>query len=372
MKVPFLDLPAAYAELRGELDAAYHRVMDSGRYLLGDELTQFESEFAAYCEAAHCVGVANGLDALHLILRAYRIGPGDEVIVPSNTYIATWLAVSYAGATPVPVEPDPCTFNLDPARIERAITPKTRAIMPVHLYGQPADMDPILAVAREHKLKAIEDNAQAQGARYKGRRSGSLGDAAATSFYPAKNLGAFGDAGAITTNDADLADRLRALRNYGSKKKYENVCQGFNSRLDELQAAFLRVKLRKLDEWNARRRAVAARYLRELSGAPALQLPFVPEYAEPVWHIFAVRHPRRDPLQSSLADAGIGTLIHYPIPPHLSGAYSAAGWKPGLPAAADDFLIAEEIANTELSLPLGPHLSPEEQETVVQAVRHSC
>ena len=253
MKVPFLELQPAYDELRAELDAAYHRVMDSGWYLLGEELTQFEAEFAAYCQAAHCVGVANGLDALHLILRAYRIGPGDEVIVPSNTYIATWLAVSYAGATPVPVEPDPQTFNLAPERIERAITAKTRALMPVHLYGQPADMDPILAIARQHKLKVIEDNAQAQGARYNGRRTGSLGDAAATSFYPAKNLGAFGDAGAITTNDVDLADRLRALRNYGSKKKYENVCQGFNSRLDELQAAFLRVKLRKLDEWNARR-----------------------------------------------------------------------------------------------------------------------
>ncbi|MGB6484631.1 MAG: DegT/DnrJ/EryC1/StrS family aminotransferase [Candidatus Acidiferrales bacterium] len=372
MKVPFLELKPAYDELRAELDAAYHRVMDSGWYLLGAELEQFESEFAAYCQAAHCVGVANGLDALHLILRAYRIGPGDEVIVPSNTYIATWLAVSYAGATPVPVEPDPQTFNLAPERIARAITAKTRAILPVHLYGQPADMDPILAIARQHKLKVIEDNAQAQGARYKGRRTGSLGDAAATSFYPAKNLGAFGDAGAVTTNDAELADRLRALRNYGSKKKYENICQGFNSRLDELQAAFLRVKLRKLDEWNARRRAVAARYLRKFSGTPALQLPFVPEWAEPVWHLFAVRHPGRDALQFSLAAAGIGTLIHYPIPPHLSGAYSATGGKPGLPAVAGDFPIAEEIANTELSLPLGPHLQPQQQQTVIQAVRHLC
>ncbi|MGB6877088.1 MAG: DegT/DnrJ/EryC1/StrS family aminotransferase [Candidatus Acidiferrales bacterium] len=372
MKVPFLELKPAYDELRAELDAAYHRVMDSGWYLLGEELTQFEAEFAAYCQANFCVGVANGLDALHLILRAYRIGPGDEVIVPSNTYIATWLAVSYADATPVPVEPDPQTFNIAPERIERAITAKTRAILPVHLYGQAADMDPILAIARQHKLKVIEDNAQAQGARYKGRRTGSLGDAAATSFYPAKNLGAFGDAGAITTNDAELADRLRALRNYGSKKKYENVCQGFNSRLDELQAAFLRVKLRKLDEWNARRRAVAARYLREFSGTPALQLPFVPEWAEPVWHLFAVRHARRDSLQSSLAAAGIGTLIHYPIPPHLSGAYSATGGKPGLPAVAGDFPIAEEIANTELSLPLGPHLQPQQQDSVIQAVRHLC
>ncbi len=366
MNVPFLDLQPAYDELRAELDAAYHRVMDSGWYLLGDELAQFESEFAACCEAAHCVGVANGLDALHLILRAFRIGPGDEVIVPSNTYIATWLAVSYAGTTAVPVEPDPRTFNLDPVRVERAITPRTRAIMPVHLYGQPADMDPILAVARQHKLKVIEDAAQSHGARYKGRRTGSLTDAAAFSFYPAKNLGAFGDGGAITTNDAELAGRIRALRNYGSRQKYQHDCFGINSRLDEIQAAFLRVKLRRLDEWNARRRAAAARYLSELSSVPALQLPFVPEYAEPVWHIFAVRHPRRDALQSSLADAGIGTLVHYPIPPHLSGAYSAAGWKPG------SFPVAEEMADTELSLPMGPHLSPAQQDAVIQAIRRSC
>jgi dTDP-4-amino-4,6-dideoxygalactose transaminase len=376
MKVPFLELKPAYDELRADLDAAYRRVMDSGWYLLGAELEQFESEFAAYCQAAHCVGVANGLDALHLILRAYRIGPGDEVIVPAHTFIATWLAVSYAGATPVPVEPDPRTFNLNPARIERAITPKTRAILPVHLYGQPADMDPILSIARAHKLKVIEDAAQSHGARYKGRRSGSLGDAAATSFYPAKNLGALGDGGAITTNDPELATRLRALRNYGSRQKYHHDCLGLNSRLDELQAAFLRVKLRKLDEWNARRRALAARYLSALADAPSLQLPFVPDYAEPVWHIFAVRDAhrpsQRDALQSSLADAGIGTLIHYPIPPHLSGAYSATGWKPGLPAMAGDFPIAEEIASTELSLPLGPHLSPAQLDSVIHALRQSC
>lgn len=365
-KVPFLDLAPAYDELRTELDAAYHRVMSSGRYLLGDELAQFEAEFAAFCGTAHCVGVANGLDALHLILRAYGVGLGDEVIVPSNTYIATWLAVSYAGATPVPVEPDPRTFNLDPARIERAITAKTRAIITVHLYGQPADMDPILAVAHAHKLKVIEDAAQSHGACYKGRRTGSLADAAAFSFYPAKNLGAFADAGAVTTGDPELADRIRLLRNYGSKKKYENDCQGFNSRLDELQAAFLRVKLRCLDEWNARRRCIASRYLDTLSSTPSLELPFVPQYAEPVWHIFAVRHPRRDQLQSSLADAGVSTLIHYPIPPHRAGAYSSAGWKPNA------FPIAEEIAKTELSLPMGPHLQPAQQEFIIEALRRSC
>ena len=366
MKVPFLELKPGYDELRGEFDAAYHRVMDSGWYLLGKELEQFETEFAAYCQADFCVGLGNGLEALHLILRAYDIGVGDEVIVPSNTFIATWLAVSYSGATPMPVEPDPETFNIAPERIEAAITSKTKAVMPVHLYGQPADMDPILSIARKHGLKVIEDNAQAQGARYKGRRTGSLGDAAATSFYPAKNLGAFGDAGALTTNDAELADRVRTLRNYGSKEKYHNDCQGYNSRMDELQAAFLRVKLKRLDEWNSRRRAVAARYLNELGGTAALKLPFVPKWAEPVWHLFALRHLRRDELQDSLAKVGIGTLIHYPIPPHLSGAYAKVGWKQG------DFPIAEEIAKAELSLPLGPHLEPKSQQIAIQAIRQLC
>jgi dTDP-4-amino-4,6-dideoxygalactose transaminase len=366
MKVPFLDLRPVYDELRAEFDAAYHRVMESGQYLLGSEVEQFEAEFAAYCEAKFCVGVGNGLDALHLILKAYGVGAGDEVIVPANTYIATWLAVSYAGATPVPVEPDPQTFNIAPERIEAAVTSKTKAIIPVHLYGQPADMDPIIGIARKHGLKVIEDNAQAQGARYKGRRTGSLGDAAAISFYPAKNIGAFGDAGAVTTNDPEMADRVRTLRNYGSRKKYENECQGYNSRLDELQAAFLRVKVRKLDEWNERRRAVAARYLNELSGVLGLKLPCVPEWGEPVWHLFAVRHRQRDKLQAALAEAGIGTLIHYPIPPHLSGAYADAGWTAG------DFPIAEEIAKTELSLPMGPHLGAKEQEIAIQSIRQLC
>jgi dTDP-4-amino-4,6-dideoxygalactose transaminase len=366
MKVPFLELKPGYDELRGEFDAAYHRVMDSGWYLLGKELEQFETEFAAYCQADFCVGLGNGLEALHLILKAYDIGVGDEVIVPSNTFIATWLAVSYSGATPMPVEPDPETFNIAPERIEAAITSKTKAVMPVHLYGQPADMDPILSIARKYGLKVIEDNAQAQGARYKGRRTGSLGDAAATSFYPGKNLGAFGDAGAVTTNDAEVADRVRTLRNYGSKKKYHNDCQGYNSRMDELQAAFLRVKLKRLDEWNSGRRAIAARYLNELGEMTALKLPFVPKWAEPVWHIFALRHPRRDELQDSLAKVGIGTLVHYPIPPHLSGAYAKAGWKLG------DFPIAEEIAKAELSLPIGPHLEPKGQEIAIQAIRQLC
>ncbi len=352
MKIPFLELKPTYLELKTELDATYRRVMDSGWYLLGRELEEFEAAFAAYCGVKHCVGVANGLDALHLALRACEIGSGDEVIVPSNTYIATWLAVSYAGATPVPVEPSPDTFNLDPSFIERAITRRTRAIMPVHLYGQPADMDPILEIARRHGLKVIEDNAQAQGARYKGRRTGGLGDAAGNSFYPGKNLGAFADAGAVTTNDDTLADRVRVLRNYGSRRKYYNEVQGFNSRLDELQAAFLRVKLARLDEWNARRKELADLYRSQLSTLDAqLSLPAVPTWAEPVWHLFVVRHPRRDELQRRLTEAGIGTLIHYPVPPHLSQAYAELNIRQGsLP-------IAEASADTVLSLPMGPHLS---------------
>lgn len=365
MKVPFLNMSAPYEELKKELDEAYLRFMRSGWYVLGKEITAFERDFADYCGTAHCVGVGNGLEALHLILRAYDIGAGDEVIVPSNTYIATWLAVSYAGARPVPVEPDPRTFNIDPNRIEAAVTPHTKAIMPVHLYGQPADMDPVRDVARRHGLKVVEDNAQAQGARYKGRRTGSLGDAAGNSFYPGKNLGAYGDAGAVTTNDAQLAERVRILRNYGSREKYYNEVKGYNSRLDELQAAFLQVKLKKLDDWNQRRRIVAEQYRTQLAGRPNLELPFVPDWAEPVWHLFVVRNPRRAALQRFLTEAGIGTLIHYPVPPHLSGAYSDAGWKRG------DFPIAEALADTVLSLPMGPHLSRGEAGQVVDQVRRA-
>jgi dTDP-4-amino-4,6-dideoxygalactose transaminase len=362
VKVPFLDFAGPYEELKAELDEAYFRFMGSTQYVLGREVEAFEREFAAYCGVAHCVGVGNGLEALHLILRAYSVGAGDEVIVPSNTYIATWLAVSYAGAVPVPVEPDAKTFNIDPNRIEAAITRKTRAIMPVHLYGQPADMGPIMGIARKHGLKVIEDNAQAQGARYQGRRTGSLGDAAGNSFYPGKNLGAFGDAGAVTTNDPEVAERVRTLRNYGSQKKYYNEIKGYNSRLDELQAAFLRVKLKKLDEWNARRQAVAAQYLAELAGASALTLPFVPESAEPVWHLFVVRHPKREALQQKLAAADIGTLIHYPVPPHLSGAYADGKWPRG------GFPMAEELSDTVLSLPMGPHLAKEQTRLVAAEV----
>jgi len=365
MKVPFLDFASPYEELKTELDDAYSRFMRSAWYILGREVEAFEQEYAFYCGVKYCVGVGNGLEALHLILRAYGIGAGDEVIVPSNTYIATWLAVSYAGATPVAVEANSHSFNLDPDRIQAAITPRTKAIMPVHLYGQPADMDPILEIARKYGLKVVEDNAQAQGARYKGRRTGSLGNAAGHSFYPGKNLGAFGDAGAVTTEDADLADKVRTLRNYGSKKKYYNDCKGYNSRLDELQAALLRVKLRKLDEWNRRRSAIAARYLESLAGIPDLVLPHVPDWAEPVWHLFVVRSRERDALQRQLTEAGVGTLIHYPVPPHLSGAYADKKWPKGT------FPIAEELADTVLSLPIGPHVRKEQAELVINATRQA-
>ena len=367
MKIPFLDFIGPYEELRAELDEVYGRFMRSTRYILGKEVESFEDEYAAYCGTSYCVGVGNGLDALHLILRALAIGPGQEVIVPSNTYIATWLAVTYAGGIPVPVEPDPRTYNLDQDRIEAAINERTRAIMPVHLYGQAADMDPVLAIAEKHGIKVIEDAAQAQGARYKGRRTGSLGRAAGHSFYPGKNLGAFGDAGAVTTDDAVLADKVRLLRNYGSRVKYQNEVRGVNSRLDEIQAALLRVKLRYLDAWNDRRRKIATLYLENLRCPPyisGLVLPFVPVWADPVWHLFVIRHPRRDTLQARLTEAGIGTLIHYPVPPHVSGAYD------DMPARA--LPIAEELARTVLSLPMGPHLSEESAAAVARAIRELC
>jgi dTDP-4-amino-4,6-dideoxygalactose transaminase len=360
MNVPFLDLKDQYRELHEQLDAAYYRVAESGRFILGPEVEKFESEFAAYCEAKHCVGAGNGLDALHLILRAAEIGPGDEVIVPSNTYIATWLAVSYAGATPIPVEPDGHTYNIDPERLEAAITKRTRAIMAVHLCGQSADMDAINEVAARHDLKVIEDCAQAHGARYKGRRVGTLGFAAAFSFYPGKNLGASGDGGAVMTNDDDLARRVRIIGNYGSEVKYYNETKGLNSRLDEFQAAFLRVKLARLDEWNDRRKQIAKDYLQALNSVRNLTLPFVRDWADPVWHLFMVRHPRRDLLQKHLTKNGVGTIIHYPVPPHLQKAYAELGYTRG------QFPISEKLADEVLSLPMSAHLSPGETSFVVQ------
>lgn len=365
MKIPFLDLKSPYLELKEELDEAYHRVMESGWYILGEEVESFEAAFAKYCGTKFCVGVGNGLDALHLILRAYGIGPGDEVIVPSNTYIATWLAVSYAGAKPIPVEPRIDTYNIDPERIEEAITSKTKAILPVHLYGQPADMDTINLIAKKYNLPVIEDAAQAHGAIYKGKKTGSLGNAAGWSFYPGKNLGAFGDAGAVTTNDPDLAEKVRTLRNYGSKVKYVNEIKGFNSRLDPLQAAFLKIKLKYLDEWNARRSTIADYYLAELSKVRDLKLPVIPEWASPCWHLFVVRSKNRDSLTEQLLNYGINTLIHYPFPPHLQLAYYEMEMSKG------SFPISEKIHQTILSLPISPHMKIEAANKVIISIQNS-
>ncbi len=363
MNIPFLDMKSPYIELKELCDAAYRRVMESGWYILGRELESFEREFAHYCNVKHCIGVGNGLEALHLILRAMNIGAGDEVIVPSNTYIATWLAVSHAGARPVPVEPDMRTYNIDPVRIESAITARTKAIIPVHLYGQTANMVPLNEIAKKYNLKVVEDAAQAHGAKYKGKRAGNLGDAAGFSFYPGKNLGAYGDGGAVTTNDDELAEKIQVLRNYGSRVKYCNEVKGYNSRLDELHAAILREKLRKLDEWNERRRILAQMYLEALSDIHDLVLPFVPRWADPVWHLFVVRYPSRDRLRQKLSSIGIGTLIHYPVPPHLSEAYkqevdegSALG-------------ICEDLASTVLSLPMGPHLDHRNIDEIAGAIK---
>lgn len=369
--ISFLDLKAAYLELQADIDAAIQRVCASGWYIGGPEVEAFEQTYADYCQASHCVGVANGLDALHLALMAMGVGEGDEVLVPSNTYIATWLAVSMCGATPVPIEPLEDTHNMDPARIEAALSKRTRVILPVHLYGQPVDLDPILEVAHQHGLKVLEDGAQAHGARYRGRKLGGHGDAVAWSFYPGKNLGALGDGGAVTTNCPEIADRIRVLRNYGSRAKYVNEVQGVNSRLDPLQAAILAVKLKHLDAWNERRKSIAHIYqtgLRELTST-GLILPSTPSWADPAWHLYVVRHPDRDVLQKELTHAGVGTLIHYPIPPHLQSAYqhqAASQPKGSLP-------LAERLASEVLSLPMGPHVSESQAKDVVertiQAVR---
>jgi len=407
MKVPILDLQPACEELRPELDAVYRRVVDSGWVLLGRELESFELEYARSVGVKHCVGVANGLEALQLALLALGIGPGDEVIVPSHGYIATWLAVTHTGARPVPCEPDPHTYNLDPSHLPSLVTSRTRAILPIHLYGQTADMEAIRAGAARHNLLVIEDGAQSHGARCRRRarrsnktgntanpfesgsrgsataggelpnepralaslpaeawaESGALGHAAGISFYPSKNLGALADAGAVTTNDDAVAEKVRALRNYGSKIRYHHEYLGLNSRLGELQAGFLRAKLPHLAGWNARRAARAAQYFQQLTGVGDLVLPFVPDWAQPVWHLFVVRTTRRDALQAHLTAQGIGTQIHYPVPPHLSPAYHEAGWKLG------DFPLAEKLAGEVLSLPIGPHVSPEQIDYVCEKVR---
>jgi dTDP-4-amino-4,6-dideoxygalactose transaminase len=360
--IPFLDLGLAYREIQAELESAILGSLRSGWYIGGYDVEAFEKEFAAFTETKYCIGLANGLDALCLSLVAMGIGAGDEVIVPSNTYIATWLAVSQTGAVLVPVEPVESTYNLDPGLIEAAITPRTKAILPVHLYGQPADLDPMLVLARKHGLRILEDAAQAHGARYKGKRIGGHGDVVAWSFYPSKNLGALGDAGAVTTNDPELADRIRVLRNYGSRVKYVNEVQGYNSRLDPVQAAALRIKLRHLDEWNLRRTAIAACYTAELVNVGCV-LPEVPSWAEPAWHLYVVQHGERDRLQKTLGDAGIGTQIHYPIPPHLQIAYRDAGYAKGR------FPIAESMAERLLSLPMGPQLQTEDLKIVIKSLQ---
>lgn len=361
MRVPFLDLKAAYTELQPQLDAAYRRVMTSGWYVSGQELEAFEFEFAQYCGAKHCIGVGNGLDALTLILRAMEIGDGDDVIVPANTFIATWLAVSQVGATPVPVDINPSTYNIAPAQITRVITSKTKAIIAVHLYGQPAEMDAVNTVAKEHGLRVIEDAAQAQGALYRNARAGGLADAAAFSFYPAKNLGAFGDGGAVTTSDPALAEAIRALGNYGSTQKYHHLVQGCNSRLDELQAAFLRVKLAILDDWNSRRRRLAAFYLRNLDGC-GLALPYIPDWAVPAWHLFVVQAANRDSLRNALSERGIDTSIHYPLSPARQPAYAQ------ILTAPIDAPITETAESKILSLPFGPHLSDTMARYVVDCI----
>lgn len=360
-EILFLDMQASYTELKSKIDAAVEAVLSSGWYLLGQELERFEADFAQFCGAKHCIGVANGLEALELILKAYNIGPGDEVIVPSNTYIASWLAVSYVGATPIPVEPLEDTFNIDPALIKAAITSRTKAIMPVHLYGQAADMAVINRIAKEHQLKVIEDSAQAHGALYQGKRVGGLGDAAGFSFYPGKNLGAMGDGGAITTNDSVLAEKLKMLRNYGSKIKYQHEIKGSNSRLDEIQAAILSVKLQCLDEWNHRRQKLAEEYLTQLAGLP-LVLPVAEQKDQHVWHLFVIRTPQRDALQRYLKENGIATLIHYPIPPHQQGAYQEMR-DLSLP-------ISEKMHCEVLSLPMGPHLTSAQVSRVCQLIQH--
>lgn len=364
LTVPFLDLTSTYRSNKDAIDAALRRVAESGWYLMGQELAEFEASFAAYCSAQHCVGVGNGLDALHLALLALGVGEGDEVIVPSNTFIATWLAVSRCGATIVPVEPIEETYNIDPDRLKAAITRHTKVILPVHLYGQPADMDAINAIAREHGLKVLDDCAQAHGATYKGRPVGSLADISAWSFYPGKNLGAFGDAGGVTTNDPALAERVRMLGNYGSRAKYKHEEPGFNSRMDEIQAAVLAAKLRNLERDTNSRRRIANQYIAELQGLEVL-LPQIPDYANPSWHLFVVKHSNRDRLQEKLSACGVTTLIHYPTPPHMQQAYAPLRWPVG------SFPISERIHRQVISLPIWPGMNSAAIEYVVLSLKKS-
>ncbi len=361
--IKFLDLAKINQQYAAELKQSVSQVIDRGWYILGEEVQKFEKAFAGYCGTEHCLGVANGLDALILILEAYKalelMKTGDEILAPANTYIASLLAISKAGLKPVLVEPDEQTYNLDPTLLEKKITRKTRGILVVHLYGQTANISPILKIARRNKLKVIEDSAQAHGAAYQGRRAGSLGDASGFSFYPGKNLGALGDAGAVTTNDTKLAETVRALRNYGSHKKYHNIFQGFNSRLDEIQAAILSLKLRYLEEENARRRIIANSYLEGINN-PLIALPHVAAYGEHAWHLFVVRTTNRDHFQQYLAGQGIETVIHYPIPPHKQEAYQE--WN------HLNYPLTEAIHKEIISLPMSPVLSAKEVESIIAVI----
>jgi len=364
MKVPFLSFEPTNEQIRTEIQQAFLEFFDSKWYILGERVKQFEKEYALFNGVNYCVGVSNGLDALHISLLTLNIGLGDEVIVPSNTYIASVLAVSYVGATPIFVEPDLQTYNLDSKRIEAAITPKTKAIIAVHLYGQACVMQEIMAIADKHNLFVVEDNAQSHGATYNGKLTGSWGHINGTSFYPGKNLGALGDAGAVTTNNAELASKAAVLRNYGSQKKYHNEVIGYNMRLDECQAAILSVKLKYLHLWTKQRQQIAKWYNEFLHGVGDLILPSIAEGATHVFHLYVVRTAKRDTLQKYLNENGIGTLIHYPIPPHLQEAYVSLGYKKG------DFPIAEEIANTCLSLPLWPGMNEDNVSSVSKFIKN--
>lgn len=358
MKIPFLNLEPMHVEIRNEILAAFKKIYDKNIFVLGDSVDAFEKEFAHYCNTLYCISCGNGLDALSIILRGYNIGEGDEVIVPSNTYIATALAVSYVGAKVVLVDPDIKTYNIDINKIEEAITQKTKAIIAVHLYGRPAEIDKIKLICKQHNLKLIEDAAQAHGAIYNGKRTGNLGDAAGFSFYPGKNLGALGDAGAILTNDITLARRVEYIRNYGSKIKYHNEYKGVNSRLDEMQAEFLRIKLKYLDKWNTDRQKIVKLYLEKINNSKII-LPAINSVQESIWHVFAIRTEFRDELQNYLNANGINTLIHYPIPIHLQKAYTDLGYKLG------DFPTSETLSETVLSLPLWHGMTIDEVNYVI-------
>jgi dTDP-4-amino-4,6-dideoxygalactose transaminase len=362
MTIPLVDLKAQYLSIKDEIDAAIQRVVDSTSFILGPDVRAFEEKFAEFCGVQHVVGVDSGTAALHLAFLTCDIGPGDEVITTPHTFVATIGMLGRVGARPVFVDIDPRTYNMDPTRIEAAITERTKAIMPVHLYGQPAEMDPILEIVDKYGLKVIEDAAQAHGAEYKGRRAGSMGHVAIFSFYPGKNLGAYGDAGAVVTDNGEIAEKVRLLRNHGRRKKYEHLLQGFNYRIDTLQAAILRAKLTHLEEWNEARRRRAATY-RDLLGDLDLVLPYEPEHVRAVYHLFVVRLQERDALREHLKDRGVSTGIHYPIPLHLQPAYRHLGYKEG------DFPITEECARQVLSLPMYPELSREQMEEVARAIK---